>query len=341
MHERPDHRGAIRERLVDVRAVLEALGLLGGYRPEKNGSGFVVRCPAHGDKTPSCSVRIGPDRTIQVKCFGCDLAGDVFTLVAAARGLDVHRDFPRVLADAAELACYDLGVDARDDVPRLVPAVRPVAPAPAPPSYPRDAGDVWASCSPVTSDASCVAYLQQRGMSPDSIARLDLARALPASGLPTWARFSGRSWPDAGYRLAVPCLDSRGSLRSLRATRTSDSDTPKRLAPFGFTSTGLVFANPAGAVALLNPEAGLDADGFAIVEGEPDFWAASCAWPTWAVFGVYAGSWSDEIAARVPDGARVLVLTHDDGAGEKYARAAVDSLSSRCRVARKQMNGNA
>lgn len=223
MRDRPDHRGAVRARLTDVRAVLEALDLLGGYKPEKNGSGFVVRCPAHGDKTPSCSVRIGPDRTIQVKCFGCDLAGDVFTLVAAARGLDVQRDFAHVLADAAELAHYDLGVDARDDVPRLVPAVRPVPPAPndgvSLEDFDRLARIVLDAC-PVEGDDDVREYLRARlllaGARDDKWAALPaeagkrraiVARIVEVCGRETWEKSGlaqGDDFTFSEHRIVIP-----------------------------------------------------------------------------------------------------------------------------------------
>ena len=127
--DRPDHACAIKARLVDVRRVCTELGLLDGYKPEKNGNGLVVRCPAHGDRTPSCSVRVAGDGTIAVRCFGCDLAGDVFSLVAAARGLDEKRDFRRVLEEAADLAAYDLG----DGGARAPLPPRPAPPPEAPP----------------------------------------------------------------------------------------------------------------------------------------------------------------------------------------------------------------
>jgi hypothetical protein len=76
-----------------------------------------------------------------------------------------------------------------------------------------------------------------------------------------------------------------------------------------------------------------------VVEGEPDFL-------TWAtrysdgdadapiVFGVVCGAWSGELAARIPDGARVVVRTHQDPSGERYAAEIARTLLGRCRVVR-------
>lgn len=107
MGARTDHAAEIRGVLSDPWVVLRALGLEKGA--QRQGGGALVCCPAHGDRTPSCSVTRGPDGTVRVRCFGCDLAGDVFALVAAVRRLDVQRDFPAVLREAAELAGVDLG----------------------------------------------------------------------------------------------------------------------------------------------------------------------------------------------------------------------------------------
>jgi hypothetical protein len=53
-----------------------------------------------------------------------------------------------------------------------------------------------------------------------------------------------------------------------------------------------------------------------------------------AVLGIVNGSWTEEIAARIPDGTRVVVRTHSDGAGDDYAAKIVHSLSARCSLSR-------
>ena len=75
----------VRARLADPKAVVTALGLERGAT--RHPRGLMVCCPSHGDRTPSCSVRVGRDGTIQVKCFACDFAGDVFAIVAAVEAL--------------------------------------------------------------------------------------------------------------------------------------------------------------------------------------------------------------------------------------------------------------
>ena len=95
----------LRKRLTDPRHLCASLGLLDGYKPGRQaGGGLLIRCPAHGERHPSCSVRRGRDGTIQVRCFSCDFGGDALSLVAAARGLDPRRQFGAVLSEAARLA---------------------------------------------------------------------------------------------------------------------------------------------------------------------------------------------------------------------------------------------
>jgi hypothetical protein len=76
-----------------------------------------------------------------------------------------------------------------------------------------------------------------------------------------------------------------------------------------------------------------------VTEGDPDFmtWGtrfsdADEAAP--ATFGIFSGSWSPAIAARVPDGTRVSVRTDHDDAGDRYAAVVIDSLRSRCPIFR-------
>lgn len=350
-----DDVSAVKEALADPWRVVRALGLEKGAQ-RQGGRGVTVCCPAHGDRTPSCSVTRGPDGTVRVRCFGCDLAGDVFTIVAAARGLDVRADFRAVLQEAADVAGVALengsaGLTYNGSKSERRPPSHPMGAPVAPPSYPADAFDFWTRCAPVTSDAEVMAYLTGRGLDPAAVARLDLARAIPhaqwAEGsLPRWARCAGSSWAESGHRLVVPAYDAQGRLRSVRATRIQTGQgvpngSPKRLAPAGHTCAGLVFAEPKALALLSNPE-GVAEDMHAawgevrvlVVEGEPDLWTASIAWPDWPVLGVFSGAWSEDVAARIPDDARVVIATHVDLAGEKYAAAIAASVAGRCRIER-------
>ena len=129
------------------------------------------------------------------------------------------------------------------------------------------------------------------------------------------------------YRLVTPLWDARGQLRSLRFRATSPEIPAgkKALNPSGYGYAGLVMADPVG-VSLLRGQPEKTWDGrIVVVEGEPDFWTWSChpsrleKNPTWAVLGVVSGSWSESLAERIPSEARVILRTHHDEPGEKYA----------------------
>jgi hypothetical protein len=116
----PDPK-AIKAALADPEMVLVLLGLLDGAKRQAHG--YLIRCPWHSERTPSCSVKLASDGTIAAHCFGCGVGGDVLSLVAAARGLDTRRDFGRVVELAADLAGGSLD-GYRPPVRRAVPAPR-------------------------------------------------------------------------------------------------------------------------------------------------------------------------------------------------------------------------
>lgn len=123
---------------------------------------------------------------------------------------------------------------------------------------------------------------------------------------------------------------------------------PKSLASRGVSpASGFVLADPM-ALALLR--GGRDDDGVRwdgnvwIVEGEPDLWAVATSRDrltidhtgasSSAAFGIESGAWTPTIAARIPDGARVLVWTDHDDQGNEYAAGIAETLAGRCAVER-------
>jgi hypothetical protein len=336
----------VRHDLHDPRTVVRALGLEAGA--VRQGRNVVVRCPWHDERSPSCSVHVARDGTLAVRCHGCGATGDALALVAVAHGLDPRRDFVEVVTVAAELAGrWDLVDELRGNVER-----RP-APTPKPrrePEPERDyppIGEVAALLTrPAWEDPEARAYLTSRAIDPG---RLEVASvgvtfpgvevgavayALDASAvLPRWASYQGRSWQETGHRLILPMVDASGELRSVRACRVEDADSPKRLPPGGHRAGGLVMANDV-ALALLRgtwqPSADLRV-GVRIVEGEPDFLtvvAAPSAAIATAVFGIVSGTWGTAFAARVPRHALVALQTHDDPAGARYAAEIRSSLDA-------------
>jgi hypothetical protein len=91
----------------------------------------------------------------------------------------------------------------------------------------------------------------------------------------------------------------------------------------------------------LQVDAGVGWDGRVVfTEGGKDFltWATregrvSCG-RAYAVFGVWQGAWTAELAARIPDGERVIIRTDQNEAGDRYAAAIADTLGARFEVLR-------
>lgn len=346
----PDHRDEV-ARALAAKGVAALCAELGIERSTTEKGKFI--CPRH--KGGSLSVRVARDGLVQVKCFaGCEL-GDVFGLVAEARGLDVRRDFRRVLVEAAIVASAWAVVE--DLERRTVTAEeRRARPAPAPPVTTQRSEDVRAldvdtfdrvvaavlERSPL--DELATEYLEGRRM-------LDLARAagwgaLPAS-LPAQAaivaelvarfgedvaRRSGLLVADDGaprlvwrdHRLLipwrVPSVDGLVHTLQRRLLRpTSRPSEPKYVFPSGH-------GRPAWPYLLVEDlEDMTDATAVAFVEGAPDVlalrWLARAEGRDVLVLGVpgvenWRPSW-----ARFADGRPVLVALDADRAGEAKATA--------------------
>lgn len=331
-----DYAAEIRRTLVDPRRLCDRLGLSKGAQPQ-SGGGMIVRCPAHQEKTPSCSVRCARDGTISVRCFACDWSGDALSLVAQVHGLDIRKQFREVLLEAAVVAGLHSAVDElrgdRPYVPRECPPAPPMAPER---DYPPAASvaALWAAGAPASEDEESAWHLEGRGIDPREASRYGLVRSVVHAPLPDWARYRGEPWPAAGFRLVVPAYDSTGALRSVRAWRTVEGDGPKRLPPAGHRATGLVMANDRARRVLTGETTGPTR--IVVVEGEPDAVSVALRWPWCAVLGVYSGSWTKDFAERIPLGSEVIVRTHHDDAGEKYAAEIVKSTKARAVVRRSE-----
>ena len=125
-----------------------------------------------------------------------------------------------------------------------------------------------------------------------------------------------------------------------RLVEKVDGDRAKGLFPSGHTAKGLFLAD---SFARLLITEGIpkwwrqnEPPSVIITEGAIDFLTVAthygCTEYAPAVLGVFSGSWSDELAARIPTECRVVVKVHRDEAGAKYRDAIRRSLSGRCRV---------
>ncbi len=196
----------------------------------------------------------------------------------------------------------------------------------------------------------------------------------PRSACPRALRVGGVSWLEAGYRLLLPIFDAQGELAGVRGRQIDGPEAAmlplgegplpgaKEIMPAGHRAQGLCFADEAGREMLRGQAEGLRE--VWIVEGGPDFLTAvsvlgegvhrgragagggardrrdpprlqagQCG-PGHAVLGIFAGSWTAELAAKIPAGVRVVIATDPDGPGETYARRIAATLAGRCELMR-------
>lgn len=248
-------------------------------------------------------------------------------------GVKRGKQNPRQPKDPAQAA----GPTFRPKIPATENRARPANPPPRGALETVLNSTVWTS-----EDDGVSAWLKSRGIDPEAVDSRGLARALPPKPgpLPDWCAY----WPKAGYRLIIP-LWTAGSdfnLSSIRARRVSPGDGPKAVSPTGYQVTGHVFADEFGKFLLRGDteKLGDSPPQVVVTEGGADFLTWSTAkrteGPVRAVLGLFSGSWCEDIAKRIPDGSQVVIRTHQDKAGHKYAKQVNESLSGRCSVLRSQ-----
>jgi DNA primase len=351
---RPDHVVQIRRALIDPRWLCEALGLLDGYKPGRQANGgLLIRCPVHADRTPSCSVRLGADGTIAVKCQGCGWSGDALTLVAAAHGLDVKREFLTVLQEAGALAGVEVTPGARRSPrPTETRSLRALQPAAglADDAFDRLATSLLEAAPLDGPEARDVAaYLEGRGLLEEAsrdgwgglpqgaaqrllverLAKEHGAEALALSGLVRQddrgrPQLDRLSWPH--HRLVIPYRSPgvAGVIATLQRRRLDPGDpryvgTPGRPAPWPY---GAELADDAG------PDTAI-----VYVEGAADVLASRALFQAERLDRIALGvpglqNWRREWA-RFARGRVAIIALDADSAGE----AAVQSVASELRAA--------
>lgn len=199
----------------------------------------------------------------------------------------------------------------------------------------------WDVCVDVHQDEEVAAWLIERGLDPWQVSAIGpggLCRALPVDApclpLAHFGRKDQRPWSTSGHRCVFPLWSERGQLVSLRGRYVGENFTPaKSSAALGVPVRGTVMANPLGLSALRG-----NAQTIVVCEGEPDWLTWSAKRPDLAVLGVLNGSWTPELGRCIAPGSRVAVRTHDDEAGERMAKAVLETLrdgvdGARCRRA--------
>jgi len=297
-----------------------------------------------------------PHKTGGWRCWQCDASGDAIDFVAHV----LHSRRYRELDDSGKAAVkawftssggvYEISVSPANHNARRA-NVLPPAFENADVNYPPlgEVEDLWNACVPVAANARARAYLDMRsinGPCVDYLAECGVAKALvPGMILPGWAEFGGRKWTETGHELILPLYDHHGVLRAVLARSVDKNPDRKSVAAVGHGRRGLVIAGPIGQLVLR-----LGASGHfhaqkplevSIFEGEIDALRAIAAGVEEpdiseqeyiqhrACFGIFSGSWTRDVASRIPGGSLVLSKTDDDEQGDKYAEAIVSSLGKR------------
>ena len=215
-----------------------------------------------------------------------------------------------------------------------------------PPSHPLnrpragEAARLWGQCVPVTADTEVVGWLRESDIDAQVTAALDLARALPRDiATPPWARYGTSPWNVDGYRLLLPMYSASGEMDALyaRALRPlGESTVTKKSCPVVTSLTGLILANEVGRHLLRTGDWPDNSSWRTVIiaGGAIDFleWSAAVQIQAAAVLGIVPGSWTDELAARIPDGCRVMVRAHSNPITGRYAHRVQAALHRRCEV---------
>lgn len=194
----------------------------------------------------------------------------------------------------------------------------------------RDVEGGWRAAKKIGAFPSAAQMLRDRGISPDLVTLRGQARGVGAEA----QLILREHMPSAEIGdIIAPVWGADGRIKALRLWCMADGLRKAMMGEWAQTGLGgVVAANPLG-VQLLK---GKVADGFTtliIVEGEPDAMVCDQAWPSCAVWGVYAGGWTPELGERASEGAwRVVIRTDDDAAGERYAVEIARSLREGCEV---------
>lgn len=303
-----------------------------------------LACPACGEQRRSREdSRLGPayltHQGRRWRCDRCGAHGDGSDLVSyVLTGERLGR------GSAAQVRARTAGwgwcEPAPDAPPVVVVAPREPAPVEAPSGPPPtdEVRALWARSPRRLPEKIANKLREERGLDPSGMEDEDPVRVLLSQErLPDCVR--NFRWFKVD--LIAPLYNARGELGGLQGR--SFRHPKKSVRMMGVTCKGLVLASKVARMVL---ETGAwpewveeDARCIEVVEGEPDFWTVLAkrhgARPGAIVLGIPGeGAWTQQIADRIPDGARVEVATHQDVAGESYAALVKATLHPRCRVFR-------
>jgi len=148
---------------------------------------------------------------------------------------------------------------------------------------------------------------------PDSFPYEELTKVTTSTGkeMNFWPRVWAHKYP-----IFVPLYDVTGTMRSFQGRAIKKDVSPKSMCPAGYSMQGLFFANSSTLEFLRNKT---QFQRFWIVEGEIDFLTMDQQVND-PVIGIKNSSISALAGIQFPKDADIIVCTHNDEAGEKYAK---------------------
>jgi hypothetical protein len=204
---------------------------------------------------------------------------------------------------------------------------------------PHEVRALWDRCLRVSTDEEVADWLRVHRIDIAAVDAFELARVLPKGAeAPAWARYGAIRWKESGYRLLVPLYGPSGVMEALyaRSLRPIFYGSGIRSYPPVTGASGFVMANATGLSLLRSAKWPTESSWRTVIVagGAADFldWATSVALEKPAVFGLVPGSWTRDIASRIPTGSRVIVRAHQNPIAGRYAHRVQDFLAPRCQV---------
>jgi len=216
-----------------VRAQVDIVAVIGEYvRLRKAGQSYTGLCPFHSEKTPSFNVNPGKQF---YHCFSCKAGGDVFTFLMKIEGIEFFEAL-KTLAERHGIPLPKRSLAADEDS-KLRAALFQMHEMAA--QYFRDS-------MRSTAGAEARAYLQKRGLRPDTIEQFGLGYAerggllrlfekqgferaqIEASGL-IRKRDDGTLYDYFRNRLMFPIHSETGKIIAFGGRALAADDTPKYL----------------------------------------------------------------------------------------------------------------
>jgi hypothetical protein len=342
--------------IASQRGVAEVAKQL-GYEPRSAAGCQHMPCPACGAERRHTrsgdrrgAVGIPNSKPAIWKCWQCEESGDAIDLVSWK--LFGNR-FRELVGDqkATVRGWFHLDDHGSTSLPPQRSRKRPssVAWENAETIYPpRNQVDaLWDACVSVDRDDDALAYLGHRGVTGiDALIEHDCVRVLPKlAEVPAWARLGEAPWTVTGHRLLVPLYDWQGELRSFIARSVEFAPAVKSVGSRGFQRRGLVMAGTYARQMLASGAAGylhrMEAFRLRVLEGEIN-WLRDMSmgrdgmreerWEPAAFFGslgIFSGSFTRDVASRVPSKSVVVIATDDDKQGHAYAEQIQACLGDR------------